>query len=394
MLPGESAQLAATLTYSDGSTKDVTSTATWSTSAVAVLTVSSAGAIAAVAPGQAEVTASTQGLSARGTVRVVAPAPQPVSLAIGGTPASPLTPGQVAQLTALVTYSDASVRDVTSTAAWSTSDAAIVSVSAAGLIQAHAPGQAQITAAAETHSGRTAVQVVSGIPPEIAPIITGQPADISVLVGDAASFRVTATGSPLNYQWEGSQAGAYLPIAGATGSAYTIDRVTAEQDGTLYRVLVHNGAGSVYSDSARLAVAEPVSPAFTMQPTEQSVTASTVVTFTSTVSGVPTPVLQWQQSADDGVTWTDIAGAMAESYTVTATSADNGRRFRLLATNRVGSAVSDVVALYVNPSTAGLACSGPNGSGWCRISPVQPNTLNAVTKVEASTLVAVGEAGT
>lgn len=75
MLPGESAQLAATLTYSDASTKDVTSTATWSTSNVAVLTVSSAGAIAAVAPGQAEVTASTQGLSARSTVRVVAPAP-------------------------------------------------------------------------------------------------------------------------------------------------------------------------------------------------------------------------------------------------------------------------------------------------------------------------------
>ncbi|UCG98608.1 MAG: hypothetical protein JSW31_06000, partial [Burkholderiales bacterium] len=80
--------------------------------------------------------------------------------------------------------------------------------------------------------------------------------------------------------------------------------------------------------------------------------------------------------------------------TVTANSAENGRRFRLLATNSVASAVSDAVALYVNPSTAGLACSGPNGSGWCRISPVQPNTLNAVTKVEASTLVAVGEAGT
>ena len=139
---------------------------------------------------------------------------------------------------------------------------------------------------------------------------------------------------------------------------------------------------------------QPAPPVFTMQPTEQSVTASTVVTFTSTVSGVPTPVLQWQRSADDGVTWTDIAGASTASYTVTATSADNGKRFRLVATNSVASAVSDAVALYVNPSTAGLPCSGPNGSGWCRISPVQPNTLNAVTKVEASTLIAVGEAGT
>ena len=139
---------------------------------------------------------------------------------------------------------------------------------------------------------------------------------------------------------------------------------------------------------------QPAPPVFSMQPTEQSVTASTVATFTSTVTGVPTPVLQWQQSADDGVIWADIAGATAESYTVTATSADNGKRFRLAATNSVGSAVSDAVALFVNPSTAGLACSGANGSGWCRIGPVQPSTLNAVTKVEASTLVAVGEAGT
>ena len=139
---------------------------------------------------------------------------------------------------------------------------------------------------------------------------------------------------------------------------------------------------------------QPAPPVFTMQPTEQSVTASTLATFTSAVSGAPTPVLQWQRSADNGVTWTDIAGASAASYTVTAASADNGKRFRLVATNSVASAISDAVPLYVNPSTVALACSGPNGSGWCQISPVQASSLNAVTKVEASTLIAVGKAGT
>ena len=135
-------------------------------------------------------------------------------------------------------------------------------------------------------------------------------------------------------------------------------------------------------------------PDFTMQPAEQSVTASTVARFTSAVSGVPTPVLQWQQSSDNGATWTAIAGATEASYAILAASSDNGKRYRLVATNAVGSAVSDAVALYVNPSTVTLACSRPNGSGWCQISPVQPNTLYAVTKVEASTLVAVGQAGT
>jgi len=141
--------------------------------------------------------------------------------------------------------------------------------------------------------------------------------------------------------------------------------------------------------------APPASPPeFTMQPTEQSVTAGAIATFTSAVSGVPTPALQWQQSADDGVTWTDIAGATAASYTVMAASADNGKRYRVVATNSVASKTSDVVALFVNPSTIGLNCTGPNGSGWCQISPVQANTLNAVTKVDTSTLVAVGQAGT
>ena len=139
---------------------------------------------------------------------------------------------------------------------------------------------------------------------------------------------------------------------------------------------------------------QPVPPTFTMQPTEQSVTVSTTAIFTATVSGVPLPTLQWQQSADNGVTWSDIPGASAASYSVVAASADNGKRYRLIATNSAASAVSDAVVLNVNPGTAGLNCSGPNGSGWCRISPVQANTLRAVATVHASILVAVGQAGT
>jgi len=227
------------------------------------------------------------------------PPPQPVSMSITGLPSASMLPGQSAQLTATLTYRDASSRDVTSTAAWSTTNAAVLSVSSGGSIVAVAPGQAEVIASTQGLSARGIVTV-----------------------------------------------------------------------------------------------AAPAAPAFTMQPTEQSVTASTAAIFTSAVSGVPTPTLQWQQSADDGVTWTDIAGATAASYTVMAASADNGKRYRVVATNSVASKTSDVAALYVNPSTIGLNCTGQNGSGWCQISPVQANTLNAVTKVDASTLVAVGQAGT
>jgi hypothetical protein len=175
MLPGQSAQLTATLVYSDASTKDVTATALWSTTNAGVLSVSSAGAIAAVAPGQAEVVVSTQGLSARGTVTVVAPAPQPASLAISGIPAAPITTGQSAQLTALMTYSDASVKDVTATTVWSTTNSAVLAVSSSGAIQGVAPGQAEVVASAERLSSRATVSVAAGTPQPAQLEIRGMP---------------------------------------------------------------------------------------------------------------------------------------------------------------------------------------------------------------------------
>jgi sugar lactone lactonase YvrE len=67
-------QLTARLTYSDGSTADVTASTAWSSTDANVIAVSSSGALLAVAQGQAEVVADAQGLSSRSTVRVASPA--------------------------------------------------------------------------------------------------------------------------------------------------------------------------------------------------------------------------------------------------------------------------------------------------------------------------------
>jgi len=83
MLPGQSAQLTATLTYSDTSTRDVTETAAWSSTDAGVFTVSSTGMILAVASGQAEAVASAQGLTSGGIVNVARPAPPRLALFVG-----------------------------------------------------------------------------------------------------------------------------------------------------------------------------------------------------------------------------------------------------------------------------------------------------------------------
>ena len=82
----------------------------------------------------------------------------------------------------------------------------------------------------------------------VAPIILTQPKDVTVLAGESASFKVTATGTePLSYQWlkDGQ------PIPGATVSALVFFNVLPSDAG-IYQVLVSNEAGQTVSGEAQL----------------------------------------------------------------------------------------------------------------------------------------------
>jgi hypothetical protein len=86
----------------------------------------------------------------------------------------------------------------------------------------------------------------------VAPAITTQPANQGVVVGQTATFSVTASGTaPLNYQWQKGTAA----IAGATASSYTTPATALPDDGSTFQVVVSNSAGSVTSSSAKLTVA-------------------------------------------------------------------------------------------------------------------------------------------
>ena len=84
-----------------------------------------------------------------------------------------------------------------------------------------------------------------------APSITVQPANQTVPLGQSATFSVTATGAaPLSYQWQKNGAN----ISGATGASYTTPPVTNADNGSNFRVVVTNSAGSVTSNPATLTV--------------------------------------------------------------------------------------------------------------------------------------------
>ena len=87
----------------------------------------------------------------------------------------------------------------------------------------------------------------------VPPSITAQPTNVSVRVGNNATFTVSATGTPPpGYQWQfnGSD------ISGATASSYT--RLNAQtNDAGNYSVIVSNVAGPITSSNAVLTVTVP-----------------------------------------------------------------------------------------------------------------------------------------
>jgi len=87
-----------------------------------------------------------------------------------------------------------------------------------------------------------------------APAITAQPASQTVTAGQTAAFSVTATGTgPLSYQWQKNGAN----ITGATSSSYTTPATTTADNGSTFRVVVSNTAGTVTSTAATLTVNAP-----------------------------------------------------------------------------------------------------------------------------------------
>ena len=114
--------------------------------------------------------------------------------------------------------------------------------------------------------------------------------------------------------------------------------------------MVSNSLGSITSSATTLTVnAASIAAAFTLHPSNQSVTAPAVATFTAAAVGTPTPTLQWQENASGS--WSDIGGATASSYTTPATLVgDSGKQYRVMATNATANVTSNAARLTVSPA--------------------------------------------
>jgi hypothetical protein len=131
----------------------------------------------------------------------------------------------------------------------------------------------------------------------VPPVIQTQPASLSLVQGQTASFSVAVNGSaPLKYQWRFNGS----PLDGATNSTLTITNVQAAQAGN-YTLKVVNNVGSATSAAATLAVTTAV---VSLSSPSAAVTSSGGFNFGLSVPVGLTYVIQ---ASSDCQNWTPIA---------------------------------------------------------------------------------------
>lgn len=105
---------------------------------------------------------------------------------------------------------------------------------------------------------------------------------------------------------------------------------------------------------------QPILPSFITQPTDQHIQPGQTATFWASVVGTPPPGYQWQvraasSPANPNPTFSPIVGATGNSITTSsATLADDGMQFVLVATNTAGSVNSFVATLHVSTGAPSL----------------------------------------
>lgn len=185
-------QFTATGHYSDG-TSQVLSSPGWTSGTLATATINSTGLATAVAAGTSTITATVGSISGNTLMTVSAVTLQSIAV----TPTNPsLAKGFTLQLTATGTYSDASMRNITTQVTWASVDSAVAPISGGGLVTGLTLGSSLMSATLAGLTGSTTVTVTAAVLQSIA--VT--PASPSVETGLTKQLIATGTYSDSSTQ--------------------------------------------------------------------------------------------------------------------------------------------------------------------------------------------------
>ena len=184
---GVPTQFTATGVYSDGTSKDITTSIAWSSGAPAVAAIDAkSGSATAIAAGSSLITATSGSVSGTATLTVTTAVLQSIAV----TPVNPtIAVPQTSQFTATGTYADGTSHDITKVVTWSSGTSAVATIaSSTGLATAVSPGASTITAKLGATSASTTLTVTP------AALLTIGVTPINPSISIPQSIQLTATG--------------------------------------------------------------------------------------------------------------------------------------------------------------------------------------------------------
>lgn len=195
---------------------------------------------------------------------------------------------------------------------------------------------------------------------QVMPGFTLQPASISIVTGQTASFSVRASGEPApTVQWYRAGASGDVAVgstcpadpSGTTECHYTTPVLDESDSGSEFYARAENTMGHAQSVRAKVTVtSEAVAPTLDVNLSSQSVGSGGSATFTVEVSGTAPISYQWYRDGQP------IPGANGATLTLdNLSSADDGATIYVVVTNAGGSATSNTVTLSVHAPV----CSAP-----------------------------------
>ena len=322
---GTTLQLAATGTYSDGSTGDVTAEATWTSSDAAVSVLDQAGQkglLRGMLAGGATVRAAVGAVSGGVSVTVT-----PATLvSLGVTPAAPTVPrGLVRQFAATGVFTDDTTQDLTADVAWESTDPSKATISNAagskGLAQTVAAGATMIRA---THAatGRTGSVALTVTPAALAAVaVTAASPSVPAGLGTAFTALGTFTDGSTrdvtaSLAWTSSDA-AKATVSDAAG---TKGRATSHAAGSV--TITASEAATSVSGSAALTVTAAelvslaVSPAAGAKPKGLPAQFAAIGTFTDGSTQDLTAQATWTSSDAANAPISNAAGTKGRVATL------------------------------------------------------------------------------
>lgn len=352
---GVNQQFVATATYSDGSSSDLVSGVTWTSSSTAVATVNSSGLATTVAAGSTTITATVGSFTDNTTLTVVAAH----LISISVTPAtSSIALGTSQLFTAVGSFDDGSTQWLQSVT-WSTSSSSIALVDSTGLATSVGTGVTTITASSGSVSGTASLTITGSV--VISLVVT--PANSSMAVGTTKQFTATATFSNSTTQdvsgsviWTSSN-----PAVAAINSQGLLTSV-ATGSSTI------NAVFGAVSGSTGLTVSTAHLVSISVSPVNPRIAKGTSIQFSAT------------GTFSDGSTATNLSGVSWKSYKPNIASI---RGSGLAHGKKGGSVTISATALGVTGSTTLTVGTGTLVS--LAITPVAPTAAVDSTQLFVAT---------